>query len=120
MQPDADRLLAAVNQVKGYLERNRALSERSELGATSAFWRLMFDSRSNFPDLNALVAFRRGDYGYGIGEERQGGEAAERAHFERMAYLMRHSVPDAFVRDTPEPLFAAPYVFNYQGCARSA
>jgi hypothetical protein len=120
MQPDADRLLATVHLLKDYLERNRALSEASELGVTSAFWRLMLDSRSNFPHLNALLVFRRGDYSYGIGEERQGSEAAERSHFERMAYLMRHSVPDEFVRALAEPAFAAPYVFDYQGCARSA
>jgi hypothetical protein len=120
MQPDADRLLATVHLLKDYLERNRAFSEESELGVTSAFWRRMLDSRSNFPNLNALLVFRRGDYSYGIGEERQGSEAAELSHFERMAYLMRHSVPDEFVRGLAEPAFAAPYVFDYQGCARSA
>ena len=118
--PDVDSLLSTVARFRDYLGRNREASARSEVGVTSRFWRSTFDARANFPDVNGLLAFRRGSYTYGLADERQQDEAAERRYFERIAAVMRHSVSLEFVKSIPEPAFGAPYVFDYGGCARSA
>jgi putative sugar O-methyltransferase len=114
------RLEANFHQVLGLLKQDAQASASTVWGRTSEFWQDIFTDRSNFPSVEEFVAFRRGDFGYGMADERQGALDRERAHAERTCEIFRQSMDPARIAKLDESAFGAPYVFENFGSVRSA
>ena len=54
-----DDLKAAVERVRGAIERRAAASASTAEGKTSSFWADMLSRRGNYPDINTIMVCRR-------------------------------------------------------------
>ncbi len=120
MTQSLSSLEAAISQVRDLIEADGANSAKTVFGRTSSFWGRIFDKRSNFPDVNQFVGFRRADFGHGMADERQGGADKEAAHAARAFEIYRQSVDPREVAQLDESPLGAPYVFEHAGIVRSA
>jgi len=115
-----DQLRANMDTIRAAIARNLAQSSSTPAGKTSDFWAEVFGERPNYPDLNAIMAFRREGFAYGIGDDRQGDLPRERSYSERTHHIFRRMVGREFVAAIPETTFGAPFVFEHDGLWRSA
>ncbi len=114
-----DDLKARIEFVRGAIERNAAASSATDAGKTSGFWADVLADRRNWPDLNEICVFRRGDFTHGIGDEHQPDYEREKERSARLQHIFRRMVSSQFVAGLPEPTFGAPLVFEHDDVARS-
>lgn len=116
---EINKLSVVLSRIKKYLQDCESHS-MSSANRTSMFWKEIFESRKNFPDLNEMLLFRRGDYAYGIGDDRQGNLLEEENYFRRMEILFKNIVPEKYFVEVEEPIFGSPYFFKMNGVEHSA
>lgn len=114
------RLEISFAQVMDLILADAEASAATVQGRTSEFWQDIFGDRSNFPTIEDFIVFRRGDFGYGMADERQGALEREREHATRTCEILRQSAPVSRIIELDESSFGAPMVFSQFGAARSA
>src|SRR6266700_2856712 len=108
-----DDLKARIEFIRGAIERNAAASAATDAGKTSGFWADVLADRRNWPDLNEICIFRRGDFTYGIGDGHQHDYEREKERSARLHHIFRRMVSSKFVASLPEPTFGAPLAFEH-------
>ena len=68
--------------------------------------------RSNFPTVPDFLAFRQGDFLYGIGDTKQSSTEQKQREFEDIRKSIGLFAPDDFVSSLHEPYLGAPLVFR--------
>jgi hypothetical protein len=106
--------------VRSAIERDALQSAKTAAGRTSVFWVDMLAERPNYPSINEITVFRRENFAYGIGHDRQGGLEQERDYSGRIHHIFRRMVSADFVARVPESSFGAPLAFEHDGILRSA
>jgi putative sugar O-methyltransferase len=115
-----DDLVPLAAEVRAFIARNAEKSSKTPAGRTSEFWSDIFQSRTNFPDLNSLLVCRREGNTSGIDTDALASIEAERAYSDQIHHLFRRMVPRDYAASLPESTFGAPYVFEHDGLVRSA
>lgn len=108
---DINQLAKILFTIENYFQNSRS-DLASHANRTSLFWKDIFGARQNFPDLNQILSFRRSNYTYGIGDDRQADVVEEEKHFQKMVTLFQRMVPSDYFLEVAEPCFGAPYFFK--------
>lgn len=108
----SDQIGRALEQFHSYLSRNLASCERHPAARVSSFWAEHFADRSNFPDISGFLAFRRGDFVYGIGDTGPATPDRKRREFDDVYKSMLHLTPSDFIDRLREPTLGAPLIYS--------
>ncbi|WP_176538857.1 putative sugar O-methyltransferase [Rhizobium sp. J15] len=114
------KLKSNFSLVQDLIDTEAKKSAATVWGRTSEFWEGIFSERSNFPSMVDFLAFRRGDFGYGMADERQGELAREEEHARRTSEIFRQTVDPRRIGELDESSLGAPFVFENFGALRSA
>ena len=94
-----------------YLEKNLPACEEHDAARVSGFWAQHFADRSNFPDASDFLAFRRGNFLYGIGDTSPSSPEQKHREFEETRRSISLFTPQAFLERLHEPALGAPLVY---------
>ena len=108
----SDTISSALERFHHYLSQNLPFCRDHKAARVSAFWTEHFSDRSNFPTVPDFLAFRQGDFLYGIGDTKQSSTEQKQREFEDIRKSIGLFAPDDFVSSLHEPYLGAPLVFR--------
>jgi putative sugar O-methyltransferase len=109
----SDIIRYALDSFHEYVSQNLPACRKHRAARVSPFWAKHFSDRKNFPDPQDFLAFRRGDFLYGIGDTKPSSTAQKRQEFESVCKSIELFTPAAFIESLREPFLGAPLVFPY-------
>lgn len=115
------RMLSVKELLEHYNSFNKFVKQEYDTNYNvSQFWQDIFESRSNFPSFNELLTFQRGMYLVGVGKDNNYDEATESQIWQGYRELVRHSVPDWYLKELNEPIVGSPFIYTDGECTMSA
>jgi putative sugar O-methyltransferase len=109
----SDFIQHSLDSFHEYVANNLPVCRNHRAARVSPFWAELFSNRKNFPDTQDFLAFRRGDFLYGIGDTKPSSTAQKRQEFANVCKSMELFTPSTFIESLREPFLGAPLVFPY-------
>ena len=109
----SDLIRNALDSFHDYVAKNLSACQNHRAARVSPFWAEHFKDRKNFPDTQDFLAFRRGDFLYGIGDTKESNPEQKRREFSEVCKSIELFTPTAFVEQLREPFLGAPLVFPF-------
>lgn len=109
----SDTIRLSLESFHEYVAQNLPICGDHRAARVSPFWAEHFSDRTNFPDTQDFLAFRRGDFLYGIGDTKPSTASQKRLEFTSVCKSMELFTPASFIESLREPFLGAPLVFPY-------
>ena len=109
----SDTIRQSLESFHDYVASNLRFCCDHPAAKVSSFWLEHFSDRQNFPDAQDFLAFRRGDFLYGIGDTKPSDAEQKWLEFTSVCKSMELFLPANFIESMREPFLGAPLVFPY-------
>jgi hypothetical protein len=116
----SDQISRTLEQFHSYIGRNLMLCEQHPAARVSSFWAEHFADRRNFPDVGEFLAFRRGNFVYGIGDTGPATPEQKRREFDEVCKSILRLTPSDFIDRLREPVLGAPLIYSCGEASLSA
>lgn len=109
----SDTIRHKLESFHDYVAKNLPICQNHPASRVSPFWAEHFSDRKNFPATQDFLAFRRGDFLYGIGDTKPSSAEQKQKEFSNVCKSIELFTPATFIEKLHEPLLGAPLVFSY-------
>jgi len=109
----SDIIQQSLQRFHEYAANNIPACRNHRAARVSQFWVEHFSDRKNFPDTQDFLAFRRGDFLYGVGDTKPSSAEQKQREFKSVCKSMELFTPSSFIEGLREPFLGAPLVFPY-------
>lgn len=109
----SDLIRSSLDSFHKYVANNLSACQDHPAARVSPFWSEHFSDRRNFPDTSDFLAFRRGDYLYGIGDTKPSSTEQKQHEFDEVCKSIQLFTPPSFIEQLREPILGAPQVFPF-------
>jgi putative sugar O-methyltransferase len=109
----SDLIRSTLDSFHEYVANNLPACQNHRAARVSPFWSEHFSDRRNFPDTSDFLAFRRGDYLYGIGDTKPSSPEQKQREFDDVCKSIQLFTPSSFIEKLREPYLGAPQVYPF-------